>query len=192
MSLFYPPIFSLTLSILTYNDELPTQIHMIQLRLLPSNFCSMTVPPRSNQIFLIELLITLTVNPSSFIMINAMSLRIFLSNAKSLHAIMMHQPPHPGELETYNALCAHYWWPGMRTFVKNYVKGCAYCQQFKINHYPTRLALLPILGPTSTRPFAHLSMDRECHGQPAPVKTHTRMQGYGFPAGNPEGLLYYL
>jgi hypothetical protein len=26
---------------------------------------------------------------------------------------------HPGELETYNALCTHYWWPGMHTFVKN-------------------------------------------------------------------------
>ena len=22
---------------------------------------------------------------------------------------------HPGELETYNALRTHYWWPGMRT-----------------------------------------------------------------------------
>ena len=40
---------------------------------------------------------------------------------------------HPGELETYNALRTHYWWPGMRTFVKNYIKGCAFCQQFKIN-----------------------------------------------------------
>jgi hypothetical protein len=47
----------------------------------------------------------------------------------------------------------------MCTFVKNYVKGCAYCQQFKINRHPTRPALLPIPGPTSDRPFAHLSMD---------------------------------
>jgi len=66
---------------------------------------------------------------------------------------------HPGELETYNALCAHYWWPGMHTFVKNYVKGCAFCQQFKINRHPTKPALVPILGPVSTRPFAHISMD---------------------------------
>jgi hypothetical protein len=66
---------------------------------------------------------------------------------------------HPGELETYNALRTHYWWPGMRTFVKNYVKGCAFCQQFKINRHPTKPALLPISGPVSTRPFAHLSVD---------------------------------
>ena len=40
---------------------------------------------------------------------------------------------HPGELETYNSVKAHYWWPGLRTFVKRYVQGCGICQQFKIN-----------------------------------------------------------
>ena len=25
---------------------------------------------------------------------------------------------HPGELETYNAVRQHYWWPGLRSFVK--------------------------------------------------------------------------
>ena len=34
---------------------------------------------------------------------------------------------HPGELETYNLVKEHYWWPGLRTFVKGYVKGCAVC-----------------------------------------------------------------
>ena len=40
---------------------------------------------------------------------------------------------HLGELETYNSIRQHYWWPGLRTFVKNYVQGCGTCQQFKIN-----------------------------------------------------------
>jgi RNase H-like domain found in reverse transcriptase/Integrase zinc binding domain len=40
---------------------------------------------------------------------------------------------HPGELETYNGIRQNYWWPGLRTFVKNYVQGCGTCQQFKIN-----------------------------------------------------------
>ena len=31
---------------------------------------------------------------------------------------------HPGELETYNSIHQHYWWPGLRTFIKNYVQGC--------------------------------------------------------------------
>ena len=29
---------------------------------------------------------------------------------------------HPGKLETYNAVRLHYWWPGLQTFVKSYVK----------------------------------------------------------------------
>jgi hypothetical protein len=27
---------------------------------------------------------------------------------------------HPGELETFNSIWQYYWWPGLRTFVKNY------------------------------------------------------------------------
>ena len=44
---------------------------------------------------------------------------------------------HPGELETYNAIHQHYWWPGLHTYVKNYVQGCGVCQQFKINRSPS-------------------------------------------------------
>ena len=40
---------------------------------------------------------------------------------------------HPGELETYNVVKEQYWWPGLRTFVKTYVKECTICQQFKID-----------------------------------------------------------
>ena len=66
---------------------------------------------------------------------------------------------HPGELETYNAIREHYWWPGQSRFVKEYVKGCAQCQQFKINRRPTKPALMPIEGPTSLKPFAQCAMD---------------------------------
>jgi RNase H-like domain found in reverse transcriptase/Integrase zinc binding domain len=44
---------------------------------------------------------------------------------------------HPGKLETYNSVKQHYWWPGLRIFVKNYVKGCGICQQFKIDQNPS-------------------------------------------------------
>ena len=66
---------------------------------------------------------------------------------------------HPGELEMYNAIRQHYWWPGLHTFVKNYVRGCGACQQFKIERHPSKLAFLPTEGAKSTRPFANCSMD---------------------------------
>jgi Integrase zinc binding domain len=66
---------------------------------------------------------------------------------------------HPGELETYNLVKQHYWWPGLRVFIKNYVKGCGICQQFKIDQNPSHPSFVPVEGAISTRPFAHCSMD---------------------------------
>jgi hypothetical protein len=66
---------------------------------------------------------------------------------------------HPGELETYNSVKQHYWWPGLRIFVKNYVKGCGICQQFKIDRNLSHPSFIPVEGAISTRPFAHCSMD---------------------------------
>ena len=47
----------------------------------------------------------------------------------------------------------------MQTFIKNYVKGCGICQQFKINQNPSAPSFNPIPGPTTTQSFANLSMD---------------------------------
>ena len=66
---------------------------------------------------------------------------------------------HPGELETFNAIQQCYWWPGLRTFVKNYVKECGVCQQFKIDRNLSKPAFLPVEGAISTWPFANCSMD---------------------------------
>ena len=66
---------------------------------------------------------------------------------------------HPGELETYNQIKEHFYWPGLRTFVRNYVKGCGQCQQFKINRHPIKPPLMGIEGPKTDRPFSQCSMD---------------------------------
>ena len=62
---------------------------------------------------------------------------------------------HPGELETYNSVKTHYWWPRMCMFVKNYVQGCGHCQQFKINQSPANPAYQPILS-LEPKPLVHL------------------------------------
>ena len=56
---------------------------------------------------------------------------------------------HPGEIRTYNAIRQHYWWPRLRTFVKNYVRGCGICQQFKIDRSPAKPAYIPTEGAKS-------------------------------------------
>ena len=64
---------------------------------------------------------------------------------------------HPGELETYNLVKEHYWWPGLRSF--NYVHGCSQCQQFKINRNPSHPAFLLTEGAISTWLFAECSIE---------------------------------
>ena len=66
---------------------------------------------------------------------------------------------HPGKLETYNSIRQHYWWPGLRTYMKNYVQGCGVCQQFKINQRPAKPTFVPTEGALMTQPFANCSMD---------------------------------
>jgi hypothetical protein len=66
---------------------------------------------------------------------------------------------HPREMETYNQIRECYWWPGLRTFVKNYVRGCTECQQFKIRRNPTKTPMIPIHGPKTIEPFKQISMD---------------------------------
>ena len=66
---------------------------------------------------------------------------------------------HLGELKTYNSVWQQYWWPGLQIFVKNYVKGCGICQQFKIDRNPSYPSFILVKGAKPTRPFAHCSMD---------------------------------
>jgi hypothetical protein len=39
---------------------------------------------------------------------------------------------HPGRWKTYKLVSREFWWPGISTFVKSYVDGCATCQATKI------------------------------------------------------------
>jgi hypothetical protein len=65
---------------------------------------------------------------------------------------------HPGQFQTLELMRQDYWWPGMMIFIKNYVFGCATCQQMKVNTHPTVSPLSPIKSIT-THPFAVPTMD---------------------------------
>ena len=51
---------------------------------------------------------------------------------------------HPGQWQTTQLVWRDYWRPGMITFIKNFVLGCATCQQMKVNTHLTTLPLSPI------------------------------------------------
>jgi hypothetical protein len=65
---------------------------------------------------------------------------------------------HPGILAMTRSVHTSYYWPGLQHFIKNYVNGCAICQQFKISTRPTKPTLHPIPS-GSSRLFDSLGID---------------------------------
>ena len=65
---------------------------------------------------------------------------------------------HPSFLKTCQLVAAEFWWPGLASFVRRYVEGCAKCQQNKANTHPTVPPLSPIKS-LASRPFQQISCD---------------------------------
>jgi hypothetical protein len=66
---------------------------------------------------------------------------------------------HPGMAKTYDAITRSYWWPDIRKFVQEYVKGCATCQANKIITRRNAPPLSPILPQEGAKPFQTIAMD---------------------------------
>src|SRR5919199_996078 len=65
---------------------------------------------------------------------------------------------HLGTLATTRSVQLSYWWPGLSSFVRRYVAGCATCQQFKVATHPICPSLYPIPS-GSHRLFGEIGMD---------------------------------
>ena len=66
---------------------------------------------------------------------------------------------HPGISKTTQLVEHDYWWPQMKLDIADYVKGCAECQQHKVNNQPTRAALRPIYPKLKAMPFETIAID---------------------------------
>jgi len=47
----------------------------------------------------------------------------------------------------------------MKTFITEYIKGCATCQMTKVNTHPTHPPMFPITPADNTQPFETVTMD---------------------------------
>ena len=65
---------------------------------------------------------------------------------------------HPGIQNTYTLTKRDFWWPNMKQDIEEYVKGCATCQESKINTRPLKPAMIPIT-PKHLLPFQTITMD---------------------------------
>ena len=76
-----------------------------------------------------------------------------------LHSI--HSSPLLGHMRVFStkSILKHaFWWPGLSTFAKHFIAGCAVCQQNKVNTHPTVPPLCPVQSAISL-PFKQLPVD---------------------------------
>ena len=66
---------------------------------------------------------------------------------------------HPGRDETLWKVQQNYWWIRMKKWVNNYVKGCAICQQTKIQTHKQHTPTYQIPTTPNTLPFQTVAMD---------------------------------
>jgi Integrase zinc binding domain len=66
---------------------------------------------------------------------------------------------HPGHDETIRRINREYFWPGARTWITEYIKGCATCQQNKNLTHRIKIPIFRIPSSISTKPFSHIAMD---------------------------------
>jgi hypothetical protein len=81
----------------------------------------------------------------------AEKLKILQSRHDSLSA------GHPGQHKTYDLVTRDFWWPGIRNYIKNYVKSCDVCQRNKASRHKPYGLLEPL--PIPSLPWSSIGMD---------------------------------
>ena len=66
---------------------------------------------------------------------------------------------HPGRDKTLQRVQQNYWWVGMKKWIKDYIKGCAICQQTKIQTHKWHTPMYWIPTTPNTLPFQTVAMD---------------------------------
>jgi hypothetical protein len=75
---------------------------------------------------------------------------------------VLHDGPtgeHPGIANTWNIVKKSYEGPRLQQFVEEYVKGCAKCQESKVNLPRKKAPLHPFNTAVDQGPFQYISMD---------------------------------
>ena len=72
---------------------------------------------------------------------------------------------HPGRDKTLDSVRRRYWWPGLTTYVQDYVASCDTCQRTKAPRHRPNGLLAPL--PIPEHPWTHITMDHITHLPPS-------------------------
>ena len=107
----------------------------------------------------------ITVLPQQICILHTPRGQVIVLNVKEVKRAIVskaHDAPtarHPGRDETLRKVQQNYWWPGMKQWISDYVKGCAICQQTKVQTHkrPVLTYCIPMMP--NTLPFQTVAMD---------------------------------
>jgi hypothetical protein len=100
--------------------------------------------------------------PSDKFAINKANVQRLSELDKRLLMALIHDHPtagHPGRDETIHKAKQHKQWDGMNRWIASYVKGCATCQQNKIQTHRKKVPLFRITTKEGALPFQQIAMD---------------------------------
>ena len=107
----------------------------------------------------------ITVLPQQICILHTTKGQVIIPNVKEVKRAIVskaHDAPtarHPGRDETLRKVQQNYWWAGMKQWVSNYVKGCAICQQTKVQTHKRSVPIYRIPTTPDTLPFRTVAMD---------------------------------
>ena len=107
----------------------------------------------------------ITVLPQQIRTLHTTKGQIIVPNVKEVKRAIVskaHDTPtagHPGRDETLQKVQQNYWWAGMKQWISDYVKGCAICQQTKVQTHKHPVPTYRIPTTPGTLPFQTIAMD---------------------------------
>ena len=103
--------------------------------------------------------------PHRFRMAKTIAGRTIVPNVREIRRVILqnnHDLPttgHPGRDKTLRRIQEHYWWPGIKDWVTEYIKGCTTCQQSKLLTHRKHIPLYCIPTENNMPPFQFIAMD---------------------------------
>ena len=107
----------------------------------------------------------ITVLPQQICVLHTLEGQVIIPNVKEVKRAIVskaHDAPtagHPGRDEMLQKVQQNYWWVRMKQWISDYIKGCAICQQTKVQTHKRPVPMYRIPTTPGTLPFQTIAMD---------------------------------
>ena len=89
----------------------------------------------------------ITIRAQQICVLHTQKGQVIIPNVKEVKRVIVskaHDTPtagHPGRDETLQKVQQNYWWVRMKKWIEDYIKGCAICQQIKVQTHKQHILM---------------------------------------------------